>query len=370
MKLTSIAWQGFAVPFRQPYIASNTRATVRYGLLLFLHADTGLVGVGEASPVGVGTRSEVEEIARSIGALAPELLGKDLSRPLAWHRLLTSDVPPVVRFGIETALLDLQGKALTCSVAALLGGTAHPVPVNCLIAAETPEEAVSEAKEGVALGFTSFKLKVALGTIDQDETLVASVREEVGPKAMLRIDPNQGWSVSQAIEAIHRLAPYGLEYVEQPVFAKDILGLTEVRRAVSVPIAADEALGSTDDMRKLLAADSADLFVLKAGRLGSLDSAQEVIRLASKAENPVVVTSSLESGVGIAASAHLASLLTSHPFAHGLATGLLLESDLLSTPLLPSNGVLTTPLGPGLGVAVDKEALDRYNIGVKGRTSY
>ena len=366
MKLTSVAWHGFAVPFRQPYIASNTRATVKYGLLLFLHSDTGLVGVGEASPVGVGTRSEVEEIARSIRALASELLGKDPSKPLEWHRLPAAEIPSVVRFGIETALLDLQGKARQCPVATLLGGTAHPVPVNCLISAETPEKAVSEAKEGLGLGFTSFKLKVGLGTIGQDEALVASVREMVGPIARLRIDPNQGWSVSQAIEAIRRLSPYDLEYVEQPVSAKDILGLAKVRRAVSVPIAADESLGSTDDIRKLLAADCADLFIVKAGRLGSLENAKVVMRLAASAEKPVVVTSSLESSVGIAASAHLASLLTFHPFAHGLATGLLLENDLLSTPLLPSNGVLTIPQGPGLDVAVDVEALDRYSIDITG----
>ncbi len=366
MKLTTIVWQGFAIPFRQPYVTSDTRATVRYGLLLSLHADNGLVGTGEASPVGVGTRREVEEIAGAISALAPELLGKDPARPLAWHGRPIPGVPSVVRFGVETAALDLQGKARNCSVAALLGGAAHPLPVNCLISAETPEEAASEAKKAVSLGFTSFKLKVGLGSIEQDEALVSSVRGAVGPRVMLRIDPNQGWTVSQAIETIQCLAPHGLEYVEQPVSAKDILGMRQVRRSVSVPIAADEAVGSVDDLRKLLAADSADLFILKAGRLGGADSAQEAMRLAAKAKKPMVVTSSLESGVGIAASAHLASLLTSHPFAHGLATGLLLKTDLLSTPLLPSQGVLTMSQGPGLGVTVNMEALDRYSIDVKG----
>ncbi|MSQ21876.1 MAG: hypothetical protein EXR53_01000 [Dehalococcoidia bacterium] len=369
MKITTVAWQGFAIPFRQPYVTSDTSATIRYGLFLFLHTDTGLTGVGEASPVGVGTRREVEGIGRAIAGWATELLGREPTWPLAWSSLTASPVSSVVRFGIETAVLDIQGKAHQCSLAEMLGGTAHPLPVNWLIAAETVEEAVSEAKEAVALGFTSLKLKVAVGSIEHDLALVASVREAVGTMVKLRIDPNQGWSVSEAIEAIRRLAPYGLEYMEQPVAAKDILGLREVRRAVSVPIAADEALGSANDMRKLLAADAADLFILKAGRLGGLDMAQAVMRLAADAAKPVVVTSSLESGVGIAASAHLASLLTSHPFAHGLATGSLLESDLLSQPLEPTEGVLNIPHGPGLGVVVDEEALERYSIDVKGNIS-
>ena len=80
----------------------------------------------------------------------------------------------------------------------------------------------------------------------------------------------------------------------------------------------------------------------------------------------MVVTSSLESGVGLAASAHLAATLPSNRFAHGLATGLLLENDLLSASLLPSHGVLTVPQGRGLGVEVDETVLARYSIGVNG----
>ena len=366
MKIVGAAWQGFGVPFRAPYLTSGAEAQIRYGLLLFLLSDSGLMGIGEASPIGAGSEKEIEETASLIDCLAPQVLQIDLDSSESLQQVRALPMPPVVRFGIETALLDLMGKAIGRSALELLGGKPIPLPVNALITTELPQGAAAKAREAVALGFASLKLKVALGSIEQDEALVSSVRQAVGPKMKLRIDPNQGWSVSQAIDSIQRLAPYGLEYVEQPVLAEEVAGLNAVRRGSSVLIAADEALGSIDDLERLAEEGAADLFIVKAGRLGGLEAAREVMRLAEKAGKPVVVTSSLESGVGLAASVHLAATLPSHPFAHGLATGLLLENDLLTSPILPSNGMIPVPTGNGLGVDVDMRAVDKYSIGIKG----
>jgi o-succinylbenzoate synthase len=366
MKLIRLSWQGFCVPFRKPYVAANTRSTMRYGLLVFLFSDVGLVGVGDASPAGTGSYKEIETIAAQLRILGPRVLERGLESPEPSG--LPQDQQPytTTRFGIETATLDLKAKASMCSVADLLGGSQKSLPVNALIATEIPKQAAIEAKAALAQGFTSLKLKVGMGSLYLDEDLVASVRQEVGPKIKLRIDPNQGWDVDQAIAAINRLAGYDLEYVEQPIHAEDLLGLREIRRAVSVPIAADEALCSTDDLHKMIGLDAVDLFILKPARLGSARNALDMIRISSEAKKPVVITSSLDSGVGVAASVHLASTLSSHPFAHGLCTGLLLENDLLSSPLKLSQGRLSTPDGHGLGVTVNTAALDEHSIAVYG----
>jgi len=251
-------------------------------------------------------------------------------------------------------------------VAALLGGQTRLIPVNALVAEESPEAAAAQATALAALGFTSLKLKVALGALEQDEALVAAVRGAVGAAIRLRLDANGGWTVPQAVEAIRRLARYGLEYVEQPVAGHDLEGMKTVRAAVPVPIAADEAIASAEDAARVLAAGAADILVVKAGRLGGLNGAGEVLRLAAAAGVPAVVTSSLEAGVGLAAAVHLAATLPSGPFAHGLATGLLLESDLLNRSINPTRGMLTVPSGAGLGVEVDAETLRRYAIDVSG----
>ncbi|MBI4338365.1 MAG: mandelate racemase/muconate lactonizing enzyme family protein [Chloroflexi bacterium] len=366
MRVAGVAWRGFALPFLSPYVTSEGGATLKYGLLLWLASDDGLAGLGEASPIGPGSRGEVERTALALSELAPTLVGTAVEN-LAEERALGKwDMPAILRFGLETALLDLLGHARGLSLAHLLGGSPVALPVNAIIASESPRRAASEAARAVAQGFTSLKLKVAQGTLAQDVALVSAVRRAVGPSARLRVDANQGWSVLQAVEALRRLERYDLEYVEQPVAAADLAGMAEVRRSARVPVAADEALASPGDVERILKAEAADIFVVKAARLGGLWSAREVMRRIAEAGKAIVVTSSLESGVGLATSAHLASLLAAHPFAHGLATGNLFPSILLADPFLPRDSALAAPLGHGLGVRVDREQLERYATGIRG----
>ena len=365
MKVERVSWQGFSIPFRRPYVTSQGVSGTRYGLLLFLHGDDGSIGMGEASPVGAGSREEVEAIGASLGEIAPRLLGTEPSAtenpPLPeWN------APPVLRFGIETALLDLQGKVLIRNASELLNGVARSLPVNALIAAETPGEAATEAKDAAEAGFGSIKLKVGLESAKQDEALVSAVRQAVGTEIKVRIDANRKWGLPEAIAGLRRLEQYDIEYVEDPIKGDDAAGLAELRRSVAIPVAVDEALGTADRTQRLAVADSADVLVIKAGRLGGLKEALELMRLAEDRDKGLVVTSSLECGVGLAASVHLAATLTAHPFAHGLATASLLESDLLSAASLPWRGSVITPAGLGLGVSVDGGLLERYSIDVAG----
>lgn len=366
MKVERVSWQGFSIPFRKPYVTSQGVFDTRYGLLLFLHGDNGSVGIGEASPVGAGSREEVEAIGASLEETAPHLLGiKPLSRT-ELPSLTERHAPPVLRFGIETALLDLRGKALVRNASELLNGAAKSLPVNALIASESPGEAAMEAKDAAGAGFGSIKLKVGLESAEQDEELVSAVRQAVGTDIKVRIDANRKWGLREAIAALRGLEQYDIEYVEDPIKEDDTAALTELRHSVAIPVAVDEALGVADKTQRLAAVDSADILVIKAGQLGGLNESLELMRLAEDKGKGLVVTSSLESGVGLAASVHLAATLTAHPFAHGLATASLLESDLLSAASLPWRGSVMTPAGIGLGVSVDGSLLERYGIDVAG----
>jgi O-succinylbenzoate synthase len=133
-----------------------------------------------------------------------------------------------------------------------------------------------------------------------------------------------------------------------------------------MPIAADEAATSIEAVRALIDQRAADVYIIKAAQIGGVMAAVEAIRLCERAGGRVVVTSSLESGVGLAAGLHLAAAARDEAEVHGLATGSLLEHDLLTEPLLPVRGVLTTPSGPGLGVTVDSRALSEYAVGDAG----
>jgi o-succinylbenzoate synthase len=180
--------------------------------------------------------------------------------------------------------------------------------------------------------------------------LVAAVRDAVGPHTPIRVDANGTWDVDLAVEMVARLARYDLEFVEQPVARID--DLARVRRAVAVPIAADECIRSLDDARAVRAAEAADLIVLKQQPLGGVRAALDVYDAAGV---PAVVTSMMETSVGIAAGVALAAALPELPFACGLATLGSLPADVTHDPLAPVDGVIAVRT-----VAPDADLLDRY----------
>jgi O-succinylbenzoate synthase len=181
-------------------------------------------------------------------------------------------------------------------------------------------------------GFPAVKVKVrdAAGI-----ALVRAVRDAVGPDVGVRVDANGAWDVDTAIAMVTRLAAFDLEYVEQPVASLD--DLARVRRAVDVRVAADECIRSLDDARRLDALDAADVIVLKQQPLGGVRAALEV---AEAAGVPAVVSSMMETSVGIAAGVALAAALPELPYACGLATLDALPGDVTHDPLTPVSGAL------------------------------
>lgn len=209
------------------------------------------------------------------------------------------------------------------------------VPVNVTVPATSPEKAQAIlARRG---GCETAKIKVAERgqSLDDDLNRVAAVREVFDGK--IRIDANAGWDVDTAIAAIPLLdkAARGLEYVEQPVPA--VHELAKVRRAVNVPIAADESIRRADDPYRVAEQRAADLIVCKVQPLGGV---RACLRLADELGLPVVVSSALESSVGIAAGVALAASLPSLNHACGLATVQLFERDVTSDSLVPIDGDL------------------------------
>ncbi|OGP30014.1 MAG: o-succinylbenzoate synthase [Deltaproteobacteria bacterium GWA2_57_13] len=370
MRLTRIEWIGYRIPFKNRFVAADVNAEYRHGLLLSLKTDGGTVGFGEASPVGAGDPRAVAALAEELRSLAPRILETGIidKTPTQVPLSPLARAPAPLKFGIETARYDLLGKARGCSVATLLGGKPRAVPVNALLFSTSAEATATEARAAVEAGFGTLKLKVGVSSIQSDVERVAAVRQEVGPKISIRVDANQAWSVTQAVEAITRLGAFNIEYVEQPVPANDLKGLATVRKAVSTPIAADEAITSVEDVRRVVEMEAADFLIIKVARTGLLE-AVAILNLAAEAGKPAVITSSLESDIGVAASLHLAASLGPAEVACGLATGLLLESTLASTPLVPSKGSLRCPDQPGLGIVPDETAVKKYAAGIKGSIS-
>jgi O-succinylbenzoate synthase len=210
------------------------------------------------------------------------------------------------------------------------------VPVNVTVPAVDPATAHRIVREG---GCTTAKVKVAEPGqgLGEDVARLEAVRDALGPRGAVRVDANGGWSLDEAVTALRALdrAAGGLEYAEQP--CASVEDLAAVRRRVEVPIAADESIRRAEDPYRVRDLGAADVAVLKVQPLGGV---RACLRIAEDIGLPVVVSSALESSVGIAMGVALAAALPDLPYACGLATVQLLEADTVENPLLPVDGAL------------------------------
>ncbi|MCS5732177.1 o-succinylbenzoate synthase [Herbiconiux daphne] len=226
-----------------------------------------------------------------------------------------------------------------------------------MVNATLPAVAASEVARVLSRydGCRTVKVKVAETgqTLDDDVARVREARAVLGAEGRVRIDANGGWNVDEAEHAIHRLCEFDLEYVEQPCATVD--ELAEIRGRVAymgIPIAADESVRKAADPLAVAKAGAADLLVIKAQPLGGVRRAIEVVRLAGL---PAVVSSALESSVGIAMGAHLAAALPELDYDCGLATVDLFTGDVTHDSLGPRAGRI-----PVTRPDVDPALLDRY----------
>jgi O-succinylbenzoate synthase len=187
---------------------------------------------------------------------------------------------------------------------------------------------------------------------------VAEVRALLGPAGRIRIDANGGWTVEQAVLALGALARFGLEYVEQPCASLAELAearLALARAAVDVAIAADESIRKAEDPLRVAVAGAADVAVVKVAPLGGVRAALAVAdRLGHDHGLAVVVSSALDTSVGLATGVELAAALPDLPYACGLGTAALLADDVVQPGLRPAGGVV-----PVRRVVPDESALTR-----------
>ena len=208
------------------------------------------------------------------------------------------------------------------------------IPVNTTVPAVGPDAAADLVRRS---GCRTAKVKVAEPGQDlaADVARVAAVRDALGAGGAVRVDANGAWDVATAALAIARLSRYDLEYVEQPVATLE--ELRDLRGRVTVPLAADESVRTAEDPLRIRAAGAADLLVLKVQPLGGVHRALEI---AAAAGLPVVVSSALETSVGLAAGVAFAAALPELPHACGLGTGTLLRGDVVTDPLVPVDGAI------------------------------
>lgn len=235
------------------------------------------------------------------------------------------DYPP----GVTTRWL---AAALELACGSLPDPVRNEIPVNVTIPEVDPATAASLVRES---GATTAKVKIGELDPSAEEGRVRAVREALGESGRLRVDVNAAWDVDTATQRLARLAVYDLEYAEQPVATVEEMRL--LRERVPVPLAADELVRQSSRPFEVIAAGAADVMILKVQPMGGVE---RVLELARKSPVPVVISSALETSVGMYAGLLAASLLETLDYACGLGTVSLLEGDPTPMPLLAKDGVL------------------------------
>lgn len=232
----------------------------------------------------------------------------------------------------------------------------HAVPVNVTVPAV--DAGAARAVVERSAGCRTAKVKVAEPgqTVGDEVARLEAVRDALGTGGRIRVDANGAWDVDTAVARLRVLdrAAGGLEYVEQP--CRTVAELAEVRLRSNVPVAADESIRRAEDPLEVVRAEAADVVVLKVQPLGGV---RACLRLAEQVGLPVVVSSALETSVGLAAGVALAAALPELEHACGLATAQLLDHDVVADPLLPVDGAIAVRCPEPDAALLDRHAADR-----------
>lgn len=366
MKITRIECVPYTIPYRHPIVAASGTLDGAEHVLIRVHTDEGLVGVSEAvvrSFVYGESQASIVEAVRLW--FEPALIGAD---PFAVEenraRVAWIIANNTVHGAIDIALHDLRGKATGMPCWRLLGGTGQSMRVSHLLTGE-PDEAGEEAAEVArSQGLTAFKIKTG-GDVREDIARVAAVRKAVGDHAFIFVDSNHGWTAEQAIRALTVMADYGVELVEEPSPASDLIGRQRLARQIPVTVMADESASTIADAARELATGSARALSIKTTRTGFTDSAK-LVALAEALGARALIGSQADGMIGAAAGLAFGSAFPSVAREPGeLDFYTILSDQLVVDQLVVKDGRLTPSTKPGIGVQIDDDKLRHYRIDTK-----
>ena len=371
MKITRIETIPIRVPLKPEFAIRSGRGgahTVSPFLLVRVHTDDGIVGLGEASCTPRWSGEDQVTGAHLIRAyLEPLLIGEnplDVARLTAKFRLAFA-ANYFTKAAVEMALWDIAGKATNKPVYELLGGKVREfAPTKWSVSGVEPAKAAEIARWAVAQGFRAMKVKVGTEP-EADVARVAAVRGAVGPDIKLGVDANGGWSPATAASTVERLRGFNLSFVEQPLPPEDNLQLPALRKKLGLPIIADESVYTLSDATLLAHLGAVDAFSIYIGKAGGIGPAKTIADFAHGAGVKCTIGSNLELGIGSAAMVHLALAtrgITAEEFPCDIIGPFFYQDDIVRQPLPTRAGEARAKPVPGLGVELDEEKVARYRV--------
>ncbi len=357
MKIKSIKTNEIQIPLIKPFKTALRIVEYVRDVIVTVETDNGIVGFGEAPPTVAITGDSTESILSAINNnIAPALIGCDLDYfddvMKRLHSSIEKNTSP--KAAVDMALYDIRAKSFYAPLYKLLGGYRNELETDLTVSVNDAETMAADAVEGVKRGFSTLKIKVGKDYAGDLERLRA-VRAAVGVDVKIRVDANQGWTPQQAVEIIKSFEDEGLgiELVEQPVAARDFVGLKFVTDNVDTKILADESVFSVADAVELIKTHSADMINIKLMKTAGIYQALKICAVAEEYGVDCFMGCMLESKLAVAAASHLSA-----------AKAVIVLNDLDGPSLCASDPYIGGPIydesriimnqTPGLGVTAIK----------------
>jgi L-alanine-DL-glutamate epimerase-like enolase superfamily enzyme len=363
MKVTSVDVHVVSVPFTRPETWRFGRMWGLTNAIVEVRTDEGITGIGEVpgSPTIGLVREALATTAESVIGEDPLKVSQFLRRASdrGWHHYPYLGNGAVA--AIEMALWDIAGKAFSCPVHQFFGGLdTERVPFYWYIPIEdrTTENAREQAAEGVQRGFKTMYIKIGFD-LKADLALARAIRDEVGDDIAVRVDPNEAWSVFEAVDALRRFEDVGVEFVEQPINMHDIRGLAELRSKTRVRIGAKQSAWLPWQVPEVIAQHAADVIVTDPHQLGGLIPFRDAAASCQLAGLPIVKHAFADLGITTVAAAHVLATMPGPQLGHQQFLTILTH-DLLAEPAPLADGDIVVPRGPGLGIDLDQDAVRFY----------
>ena len=355
-----------AMPLKGTFKSAGVAKNATKCVVVRLTASDGTIGISSIDPSSVAKSPHTgPELAAAIRErIAPAIIGEDPTNINRMVALLDTLTPtqPGAGAGVEMACIELTCRRLGVPIYTYLGGAAETaVLFNGWIGELEPDDAAADAKQWLAAGFKSAKIKVGSG-VEADHDRIAAVRGAVGSAMKLRIDANLQYDADTSLKLCRLVKKYDLQLFEQPAGKEDLAGLARVRREGGIPVMADETISDHASLIRVIKADCADYVKFGIKQAGGMLRASRMLATAEAAGLPVVIGHGF--GLDPSTIAEIMLAATSRNVVPGLeCVGPLKVKDTIATTRLDiSSGSIPLPGGPGLGISLDEKKLEEYRL--------
>ncbi|MFT5466384.1 MAG: L-alanine-DL-glutamate epimerase-like enolase superfamily enzyme [Verrucomicrobiales bacterium] len=358
MKITNVSVTVVEVPQTAPlapYRSHARSSSTTCSAIVRVDTDEGVTGWGEHN-VNFLPDVSARKMERIAGVW---LIGRDPENIVEFH----AECPLETRLksGIELALWDICGKAAGKPVHALLGGRVRDrIAVAACMGIASYERAGELAKFYVEQGFGTLKTKAGTD-MEEDLEMVRGIRDAVGDKLKLRIDPNTNYTKEQAAELGRRLEEYDLEYFEQPILAEPLADAHWLRQQTKTPIALNESVTNPASVIEIIREDAAAFILPDTHIAGGIQPCFTIGQICEAASIPCIMHCGHDLGPKTAAMIHVAAASPGYSLAND-STYYGLKDDVITEPLKIESGEFAVLETPGLGIECDPEKLARYKV--------